>query len=27
MNYPDQRELLERIPLKSREPSLQVYLW
>lgn len=27
MNYPDQRELLQRIPLKSREPSLQVYLW
>jgi 2-polyprenyl-6-methoxyphenol hydroxylase-like FAD-dependent oxidoreductase len=27
MNYPDQRELLQRIPLKPTEPSLQVYLW
>ena len=27
MNYPDQRDLLQRIPLKSSEPSLQVYLW
>jgi flavin-dependent dehydrogenase len=27
MNYPDQRELLQRIPPMSTEPSLQVYLW
>lgn len=27
MNYPDQRDLLQRNPLKSTEPSLQVYLW
>ncbi len=27
LNYPDQRELLQRIPLRSTEPSLQVYLW
>jgi len=27
MNFPDQRELLQRIPLKPTEPSLQVYLW
>lgn len=26
-NYPDQRELLQRIPLRSKEPSLQAYLW
>ena len=27
MNYPDQRELLQRIPPRPTEPSLQVYLW
>ncbi|MEO8809301.1 MAG: tryptophan halogenase family protein [Rhodanobacter sp.] len=26
-NYPDQRELLQQIPLRPTEPSLQAYLW
>ena len=27
MNYPDHRQLLQDIPLKPTDPSLQVYLW
>jgi glycine/D-amino acid oxidase-like deaminating enzyme len=27
MNFPDHREFLQRIPLKSKEKSLQLYLW
>ena len=26
-NYPDQRALLQAIPLKPKEDSLQLYLW
>ena len=26
-NYPDQRTLLQAIPLKPKEESLQLYLW
>jgi tryptophan 6-halogenase len=27
LNFPDHRELLKSIPAKSRERSLQLYLW
>ena len=27
MNFPDHRELLQRIPVRLKEPTLQAYLW